>query len=610
MLYNQNLDRQWWKHPDKHKTVWELYTFLKQDNQERTETTKKHMRLYGNFDLAGYTPSTYTTKMSTDRVTLNGVKAVVDTAVAEVARHRVAPFFATSEGNASLQRKARHLERFVETAFYTSDVHQKAPQAFLDACVDGTGALKVFRKKKQLCVERVFTGELLVDKADAIYGQPRTLLQRKYINREVLKNLFPKKAKAISDVDQAIDYEDGSIGLDNTADQLEVVEAWHLPSGEDAEDGRHAIVVNGLTLVDEEWKKSYFPFVFIRWSPRLMGFWGAGLCEELAGLQLEVNRILQKVQQAFHLLGVPWVLVPDGSKIKKAYLNNQVGAIIPYSGGVAPTVRPNQTIHPEVFQHLERLWAKMFELAGIGPTALSASPPPGIRSGVGLRTLGSIQSQRFSIVMRSYEQMHLDLARMLVDLGKEIHEEEGGFNFVAQRDKYTITQVDWSEVDMEKDSYVLKVFPASALRHDPAGRMEDVQDLLLLGLVDNQEAKRLLDFPDLDRSMALDRAASDNIDRIIEGMLDDKVYETPEPFMDLQLALKKGQASYNKGMKDGVPEDRLKLLRQWLTQVHILQVKSQLQQMAPLAMPGQPPAVGSAGAPPTAVQPQDGGMPF
>ena len=42
-----------------------------------------------------------------------------------------------------------------------------------------------------------------------------------------------------------IDNDDREYAYDGGADQVLVTEAWHLPSGPDANDGRHVIAIEG-----------------------------------------------------------------------------------------------------------------------------------------------------------------------------------------------------------------------------------------------------------------------------------------------------------------------------------------------------------------------------
>lgn len=606
-------DFRWWRTDAPKDALFETWRHIESLDTSRRMAISKNMRLYGNRDYAGIGPSSYNQVNSEDRVTLNVVKSVSDTVTSRIAKARPRPRFLTSGGNFSLRRRAQLLEKWVEAQFYTSGVYRLAPKIFLDACVFGTAAAQVYRDKTEIKVERVFPGELFVDQAEGYYGEPQNIYRTKYINRDVLIEMFPEHERIIRQADTSgdTDYYTDVVGRDSTADQVCVIEGWHLSSGPDASDGRHQIAIGTGTLLDEEYNRNYFPFVTINWSDRLRGFWGIGLAEELTGIQVEINRLLMKIQRAFHLLSVPWVMVEASSKIKKAHINNQIGAIIPYTG-TPPIVRPNQTISPEIFSHLDRLYQRAFEIAGVSQLSATSLKPAGLESGIALREYSDIETERFAVVSRQYEQMFLDIALRMVDLGKEIAEEEPDFSVVAERDKFTVQQVKWKDVDMDKDSYVLKVFPASSLPRTPGGRLAMIQELMNNGLVDPEEGKRLLDFPDLEKSQQLDRASSDNIDRILEMMLDDGVYEAPEPFMDHQLALKKTQATYNKAVNDGVPEDRLQLLRQFMVATNEMIKKAQLEQQNQLAqpIPGAPPAPGANGVPPNAVQSTDGTLPF
>lgn len=603
-------DFRWWLETANKHSLFDTWRHIDGLDTDRREANLRHMRLYGNRNILGIGPSTYSVVGgSDDRVTLNVIKSVCDTVTSRIAKNRPAPRFLTSGGNYSLRRRARLLEKYVDAQFYTAKLYQLAPQIFLDACVFGTGIIKVCRQDELVKLERIFPQELYVDQAEAFYGPPQNAYQVKWINRDVLLEMFPNSQEIIKRADDFVsdNSERYELGRDSTADQVRVIEGWHLPSGPNATDGRRQIVVSSGTLVDEPWNHDYFPFVTINWSERLRGFWGIGLAEELTGLQIEINRLLMKIQKAFHLLAVPWVLVEAGSKIEKAHINNQIGAIIPFTG-TPPIVRPNQTTSPEIFAHLDRLYQRAYEIAGVSQLSATSLKPAGLESGIALREYGDIETERFAIISRSYEQMFLDLALRVVDLGKEIWEENPSYSVVAQRDKDTIEQVKWSDVDMSKDSYVLKVFPSSSLPRTPAGRLAMIQDLINNQLIDIEEGKRLLDFPDLERSVQLDRAASDSIDRMIENMLDEGIYEAPEPFIDHRLALKKTQAAYNKAVNDGVQERRLQLLRQFMVACNEFIKRAQIEQQNMLNQPlaGAPPAPGPNGVPPNAVMPTDG----
>ena len=575
----------------------------------RLEDLRQYVRLYNNQNSLGFGPGTYNRIISKERVTLNVIKAVTDTVVARIGKHNPRPRFLTTAGNYSLRRKARLLQQWTDAQFYNAKAHVEGPAALLDACVFGTGILKVYSDEKKVCAERVFPGEVFVDAGEGFYGYPRQMFQAKFLAKEVLKERFPGYEAEI-DRAKPPQADDADYSAQDTICELvEVVEAWHLPSGEGAKDGRHCIVIADTTVFDEPWTQCCFPFVFVRWTQPLRGFWGVGLAEELTGIQSEINRLLQKIQKAMHLLSSPQIWVEANSNVKTSQLNNEVGSIYKYSGQRPVVVTP-QTIHPELFQHLENLYSKAYEIAGVSRMSAGSQKPAGLESGVALREYHDIESERFAIVSKAYEEMFMCLTKLFVAEGRAIAKRFPRYSVVAKKDRNTISELKWKDVNLDEDSYVLQVFPASSLPTTPSGRLAMVQDLLNAGLLEPETGKRLLDFPDLEESLALDRAVSDNIDRIVEQMLDEGIYEGPEPFQDHVLALKKVQASYNRAILDGVPEENLALLRQFMLATHEMMKRAAVEAQTPMMnpQPGAPPAPGPNGAPPTAVTAQDGNV--
>lgn len=588
-------DMQWWLKEEPHESMVATAEYVESKDSFRKAQNRLNMRLYGNAEFLNYGGSENSISMPDDRVTLNVIKAATDAVVSKIVKNKPKATFLTSGGNYTLKRKARTLEQFIDTRYYESGLYGEAPRMVQDSCVFGTGIIKTYINDETIAHERTFPGELFVDQAEGLYGTPRQMFQRKFICREVLLGMFPDKEKEISSASEA-DYQD--VGRDSAADQIKVWEAWHLPSRKGAKDGRHVIAIAECTLVEEPWKVDWFPFTFLRWTERLRGFWGAGLAEELQGIQVEVNRILQKIQKCFHLLAVPRVFLDHASKIQSAHINNQIGAIVKYTGQ-PPVIAPPQTVHPEMFSHLDRLYTRSFEIAGISQLSASGTKPSGLDSAVAIREFHDIETERFADFGQHYEEAFCDITRKTVYFSKQIAKSNKNYGGVSQRDKYSIETVLWSQIDLEEDSYVLKVFPTSSLPGTPAGKLAMVERLIGGGFIDQDAAKRLLDFPDLQSDLALDRAASDDLDRIIEKMIDEGEWESPEPFQDHMLAIKRFQSAYLKAKADGVPEDRLQLMRDFMTSTQELINQAQQAQQTMAMAQGAAPMDGS-GAPPQA----------
>lgn len=598
----QNIN--WWQAKDDHEVHTRLlawYQKLRNDDTDRLELIRRHMRMYGNSPVGslGLTSA----HLGEDRVRLNVIKSAADTVTAKITKNKPRPTPVNTAGNWSLRRKAKFLENFFEAQFYISKVDHISVQVFLDACVMGTGVMKVYDDRKKIVAERVWPGELFVDAMDGLYQDPNMVVQRKFMDRNVLSKMYPKHKLAIANARRFDDHGD-ELGYDDHGDQVLVLEAWRRPSYEGEKDGKHVIIVDGATLLSEPWAEQ-LPFVFLRWSEPLRGFWGIGLAEELVGLQVEINRLLQKIQAAMHLVAVPRVFVEEGSRVQKSYLDNKIGRIIPFRGQ-KPIFEVTPSVHPEMFTHLNNLYQRAFEIAGVSLMSAGSNKPAGLESGAALRTFHDIETERFATIARQWEQMFVQMALLMATVAKRI-----GGPVMVQKGKYSLSRVDWSEIDMEADSYVMRVWPASSLPSTPAGRLAAVEEMIQAQIITAERGKQLLDFQDLDKELLLDRAASDNIDRVIEKMLDKGEYEAPEPTMDLELALRKVQAEYNRVLDyDDIPEERLDHLRLFMNTCHRMLKAAMAEQAALQAAPapGAPPPPGPNGAPPTAVQPSDGAL--
>lgn len=575
----------WWKESqDKiHESVFAYVKHLDTKQSYKELGNIRHMRLYGNFRLLGLNAHTYAVDNSNaqsnrgigNRLTMNVVQSICDTAQAKIAKNNPKPEFLTDAGDWSQQQKAKKLSRFCQGNFDALKIYEKGKQVFLDACIFGTGAMKFFRDGNEIKCERVFINEIKVDDVEAVYGEPRQMHQTKFIHRDVLTEMFPDAKGSIQQISTTTS---NTSPASTIADMIQVVESWHLPSGKEATDGVHSISINNKTLFKEEWKHDYFPFVFMRWGTRPLGFFGKGLPEQLQGIQLEINKILKTIQVSMHLTSIPKVFVENGSKVVKSHINNEIGGIITYDG-TKPSYESVSTIPTELFSQLDRLYQRAYELAGISQLTAISQKPAGLESGKALREFNDIETERFMIVAQRYEEFYLKCCEQIIDMARDIAEESGSFKIKAKGKEFLDT-IDWKDIDLDNDKFVMQVFPTSSLSSTPAGKLEDVQELLAAGFVNREQAIKLLDFPDLNAITDLQTAALDNIERLIDEMIDKGKYRAPEPFQNLALGLQTMQEAYLYHQNQGAPEPRLELLRRWMGDADALLKKAAAQQLA------------------------------
>ena len=534
------------------------------DDRQRDRAIKnlRNARLYANMELS--TLSAYRTMnkatLSKNKIKLNVCKSAVNTLAAKIAKNKPRPLFLTEDGNFNEQRRAELLTQYTTGQFTQAKTYAQGQIAFVDAAVFGTGAIKIYRTEGKVKTDRVLIDEILVDDIDGVYGEPRSLFQRRYVHKEVLIEQFPEHEDKIQNAfDNLRKVGDSAMGV---SEMIYVVEGWHLPSGK-GDDGLHAIAIDGATLFQEKYEKDYFPFAFFRWETPTLGFYGNSAIEELEGIQIEINKTLMDLSMSSHLFAVPRIFMQLGSNVTKS-LNNDIGAIYNYQGS-APIFSTPSAQAPDVYNHLWQLYAKAFEIIGVSQLSATSKKPSGLDSGVALREFSDIETERFVLVGQRYEDFFMEIARQMIDQTRDMMKSESG-QVKIQGAKF-VKKIDWKEVDLEEDKYVMQVFPTSLLPHTPAGRLQTVNELTQAGYIDKDKALQLLDFPDIQEFTSLATADLDNTKRLIGRMLHDGQYEPPDPIMNLQLALKMTQQAYLKATCDNAPEDRLELLRQFMEEV-------------------------------------------
>lgn len=579
--------------------ITEALNLLGAQQAARAARYARDARLYGNASalrltgLPAFRSPPVGAGFALDRgVTYNIVQSVIDTVVARIGKNRPKPFFLTSGGDFWLQRKAKRLNAFCDGLFYENKAYVLGVQALRDACVWGDGLIHIGMRDGRVRWERVFPFEIFVDEVEGIHGEPRQMYRVKDVDRGVLLERFPDKADIIRCAPSSR-YETGDDGL--IADMVTVREAWHLPSKPGAKDGKHVVsVANGLISDVEVWPHDFFPFARYSWTRSMVGFWSQGLAAQIQGIQIEVNKLLQVIQRSYHLGGTFKLLVENGSKVVKEHLNNEIGAIVSYSGTRPSYVTP-PLVQPEIYGHLRDLIQRAYEQAGVSMMSATSTKPLGIESGKAMRTLNDIENDRFHTFGRNYELFYVDLAEKSI----QIVAEAGGSYKVHGRRRGRLDEIDWKDIDLPRDAYGIECFPVSSLRTDPAGRLQDIQELMAGGVITPDLGRALMDFPDLEAVESLANAGREYAEMVIDLIIEQGVFTPPEPYDDIAAMKSLAQQAYQQAKTQGLDADRLGMLRTLIEHCLLLEAPPP----APAApqdamMPGGMPALPDNAAPP------------
>lgn len=567
----------WWKARSKAELasqVIETAAFLKENQQYRFRQASIHARMYGNIPLASYAGASFNrlsvnNNLPSDRPTMNVVQSCIDTLTSRISQSRPKPMFLTDGGDYKARTLAKQMNQFILGEFHQTKAYELGPQCLRDAGIIGDGAVKVLETNDgKVAVERTLVTELYVDSNDAFYGFPRTMYQLKLFDREVLTEMIPEYRSEITKADSA--YPDsGGDSQRTTADQVMVVEAWRLPSGPSADDGRHVIACSAGCLLDEPWTKDDFPFVFMSYSKRLVGFWSQGLTEQLTGTQIEINKLLATISTAISLVGVPRVFVEDGSKVVKAHLNNSIGSIVTYRG-TKPEYEVAPCVPQELYAQLQRLVDYAYQQSGISALAATSQKPAGLNSGQAIREYDDLQSDRFATVSKTYDDFYIKLAYKIIDKAREIAERDGKYQTIYPNKDGT-KQINLPAAKQLEDPFIIQCYDSNALPKDPAGRKQSIVEDMQVGIISMQEGRRLLNYPDLEQDDKLAIAAEERILKTLDEIVETGKYTPPDTFTDIELGLEKVVQYYNLYTANGLEESKAAKLRQWHEQILMLQ---------------------------------------
>lgn len=604
----------WWKLDAEHTPAAILATVQHIKNTQTSMEMQRSVctRLYG-----GSTPGTaYGINLDrmqlihpslTGRLTYNICAIVVDSMLNKITKNKVRPMFLTEGGSYRQQRRAKRLTQFAEGIFYETKFDTAvAPRVAKDAYVVGDGFIHVYPDwaTKRVRIERTMASELFVDTIDGFYGEPCQMTRAKNIDRQKVLESFGRKEDgkpdraAIEAINRCKNTGKELFGstYQFVDDGIAVFESWHLPTTPDSGDGLHTICIDGYELFREEWKKAYFPFVKVPWKDRMYGWHGGSLVEELIGTQVEMNYLLNMMQRAFRMMAA-FKIVTETGTVPDAHFNDKLGTIIKIpKGAMTPQYLTPPAINPQFFEHFERIKSRGFEIARISQLSATGLKPAGLDSGEAQRVYHDIESEGLQVPGHIYEQMHLDVIRLAIDVVRDIFAEKKSYKIKAPVSSSGLPglkflkEIDWKDVQMEDDEYVLRAYPMSALPSTPAGRLATINDLARGGFIDGPTARKLMDFPDLSQVETLLGSAENWVMKCLDKAIEDAEFDPPDELMNLQLAETLCVQEISAGEAAGLEDDNLSVLRDWLQQVKYLQGKAAT--AAPQA--AQPADVGSS----------------
>lgn len=584
MIGGQNY---WWNRGDGdgHRGVVETIKMLDSEQNFREVHNLHNLRLYSSRMASALSGVDYHTFQSGILMKVNVCKSVIDTIHSFIGTKRPRNEYSVFGGTYDDKERAKSMTRFMSGIFHRYGQYPTGSRVFLDAMIFGTGIEAVTQHNGKIKLERVIPNELMIDENEVRDGEVFNSIRHKEVPAEILADMYPECATEI--MESSLVRDRVSYARPKGCKLVSWFEAIHLPT--DEHEGRHIIGTDRCTIVDEEWESERFNWTAYKWNVPVLGFWGSGLVEDLNSLQMEINYLARRIQHIMNLASHSiWVKSGDG-KAKSSW-NNTDFSVREYSQ-TPPIFLPMPAVDQSYFMRQDALEEKAYRIAGISQLRAQGAKPAGLNSGAALRNYDDIGDGRFQEKSLRWEQFHIDVGELILDVAEQIQDEGGEDLKVLTSGDKEVEEINFEDCRLERNKYVVRPFPTSLLPDTPAGKLETIAELGNLLPEMKPHLVKALDMPDIQGLMSRINSKVDVIDFQIDQMLKGREM-VPDTYMDLNLAFSMGVDAQSRWEIDQVPESKKQLLRDWMSRVEYLMTSAQGGGQQPAPSPGPSPEAG------------------
>lgn len=550
--------------------------------------------------VQGYQPTFYL--RNGVQTVLNILKSCTDTIVSKISQAKVRPFFNSVRGEYMTIRACRNAQDFFDAFYDRIGMYKISPMVLRDALIFERGVW--FIDDDEMTVKRVLPWNAYVDPTEFHYGggknltrallleyqYPLTMVRQKYGD----KSIEPGKAKGFAENVKRL------LGISDWANK-EHVDDFEIYY--DLAEGKKYYLYGRrvFKVKDIAFKRS--PFVFLFWTKPEKGIMTTSLIDELYTIQVQIDELQLRIDDATRTAMFNTVFVPKGSEVKETMLSNKAALVVEYMPGPTggqPVVSTPPPLASEWRTLLNEYIQKAYEIAGISQLSAQGKKPAGLNSGVALDTFEDIESERFNVILQNYIAAFIEVADAIIDI---FPEDADVLPKSLGRDV-----VKWKDIKKQRDMFNIQFSAGSALAKDPAKKLEQIQQLMAMGILPKEMVSQLLEIPDLEGAYSAANASYDYAQHIVQ-----QVAETGNmdfaPVADLDMLFAE---TVRWLLRLSADEKNKKYVDNLAAFLQVIQGKQEevMNEMTPPPPPAppEPPAQDMSGQVPPAPPPVDGGM--
>lgn len=553
-----------------HLTLFEHVRALEEIQKDVSRLTLYNAKLYTGRRMSALAWGTHTEEVGglkpdsqrRENLIANGV----DTATALIGKQRPKATPTPKDADFTIERLTRNADKWLYAEFKHQDLYNEMQRAFNDCCWAPIGALFIGIDGDEIFTERVMPDEIVVDQRECQGGnKPLQIHRRRLMQKVVLKAMYPEFAKKIDDAGQTSRY---TSYRTPASEMVVVIESWKLAlPGESV--GKHALIIDGATLVYEDYKRDRFPFIFLRWTVLPTGFYGKSLVEEGAPFQIRHNELNTTIRKSQDLMCVPRLFIKKGSNFEKEKHNNEIGEQYYYSE-TPPQAMAWGAVPPELYAQRRENKDAFFESIGLSRMSAQAKLPDGVRldSSKALREASFKQTERFQRQSQMLEDAYLLVADHYLELGVLLYSDRKTPKEISERS--LVDEVSWSELGRPGLKYSLQLEASSIANMQPSAREDQLDQWANNGLITQDEYKGMLGHPDLPEEISQFSAGVDDIKATAEE-LDKGETPQPDPLQNLTWGIPYIHKTYLRRRRQvNIDDSVLQGYRDWLAEARAM----------------------------------------
>lgn len=618
------------------REVASIVKWLRDNDTGRISRCTDDLSLYEGCKLPGLSPAAYlrSAKYETDhyqRLTWNIPRSLCQTVQAKIGgKNRPKVSFVTSAASWRQKRRAYHLDRFAEAQFHLrqgqhGNIWELGALVLLHSLVLGDGFAYIYADdiEQQVAVEPIFKWQLFVDPNDAAQGRPTCLFLKRSFDRDRLaarytgdKRTAILRAKSIgADGAESADryYKGGS----RAAEQVEVIDAWSLPTGRDDKGkptgGLHLRYVDGKTLDHVPWTRNEFPVVHLRWAAEVQGYWAQSLVGEVRTIADEINAIVQRLSDCVKRTQKSVWFIPDGAIKDGDMTGNEDGINIVYD----PAVGKPENVSAPPFDSATIEWLRMnleqcYGIPGVSQMSATARKDPGVDAAIAMRTVQDVETERLGTQQNGYELFYVDICRHMIACTRELAEKNPGYKVTWPGESF-LKEIKWRDVDLPEDQYVMRPDPVNHMKNTPTDRLQLAQDMFGAGVFSKAALDQSILYLNTKDHLT---GGGDKQEKLIERYIESWLDATPErlesgefkfrgpfPYLNMPAAMLQVAEAYVEAQLDEADDFNLDFFLRFLEQSDSIVAERAAPPggpSAPPVTPGMPPAPAAPPAPPMA----------